>query len=67
MQQKKQLDAALSQVEPELTDDDLSMLSHAKAMQTADNPTSQLQHQTQLLNSLKGIISTMYLPVSLYS
>ena len=56
MQHKKQLDAALNQVEPELSDDDLSMLSHAKAMHTANNPSSKLDHQINLLSSMKGNI-----------
>ena len=60
MKHKKQLDNALNQVEPELTEDDLSMLSHAKAMETADNPSSQMEHQINLISSLKGNIFHMY-------
>ena len=60
MQRKKQLDDALNQVEPELTDEDISMLSHAKAMETAETSTSQIQHQIQLISALKGNILFMF-------
>ena len=57
MQERKQLESALSMEEPDLSQEDLSMISHAKAMQTAESPAAQMAHHIQLATSLKGNIN----------